>query len=167
MKSKANRVREGWGESGDPQPLEGERSEPEGGGGSPGLKALEPEVVPGPQRRRFSPEYKLRVLREADACRHAGEVGALLRREGLYSSHLASWRRAREKGALSGLAPRRRGRKPDPNAARDRQIAKLEKENARLKDQLRKAEKIIEVQKKLSEVLGLETKGLDSSERDG
>lgn len=156
MKSKANQVRQGWATGGDPEPTVDERSEASGGGGAPPVAAPDPEVPPASQRRQFSPEYKLRVLRQADDCRNSGEVGALLRREGLYSSHLSAWRKARERGELAGLKPRKRGRKADPDTARSRQVAKLEKENARLREKLRKAEKIIEVQKKLSEILGLE-----------
>ncbi len=79
-----------------------------------------------------------------------------MRREGLYSSHLTNWRRQREKGALGGLAPRKRGRKPDPATAERRVIAKLNKENERLRGQLKKAQTIIEVQKKLSEILEIQ-----------
>lgn len=117
----------------------------------------DPEVNGKPKRRTFTAEYKLRVLNEAESCRSSGEVGALLRREGLYSSHLTHWRQQREDGALSGLAPRKRGRKlsekrSNPLAA---QVGKLQKENRRLQEQLRKAELIIEVQKKLSITLGI------------
>jgi len=105
----------------------------------------ETEVVGRPQRRRFTAEYKLSVLVEADQCAD-GEVGALLRREGLYSSHLASWRRQREAGQSAALAPGKRGRKADPQAA---ELARLERENARLQAQLQRAELIIDAQKKL------------------
>lgn len=114
----------------------------------------DPEVDSRPQRRQFTAEYKLRVLREADACA-PGELGALLRREGLYSSHLTKWRRQRERGELAALAPQKRGRKPhQPDPAAER-IAALERENARLRQRLQQAEKIIEVQKKVSEILGI------------
>ena len=112
-----------------------------------------PEVEPKAVRRRFGAQYKRSVLEQADRCTNRGDIGALLRREGLYSSHLTNWRRQREEGALGGLAPRKRGRKPDPATAERRVIAKLNKENERLRGQLKKAQTIIEVQKKLSEIL--------------
>ena len=111
-----------------------------------------PEVGVKAERRRFTAEYKLRVLEEADACHQPGEVGALLRREGLYSSHLTTWRQQRDRGALQGLAPAKRGRKSDPQAA---EIARLKRENERLRAKLERAELIIDVQKKVSQMLGL------------
>lgn len=117
--------------------------------------APDPQVVEKARRRRFTGSYKLRILRQAESCTEPGELGALLRREGLYSSHLTKWRRQREAGALAGLSPKKRGRKArpvDPLAAR---VAELERENGRLRQKLQRAETIIEVQKKLSEVLGL------------
>ena len=114
----------------------------------------DPEVVPKARRRRFSSAYKLRILREYQACREPGEKGALLRREGLYSSNLVTWRRQREQGELSGLAPKKRGLKADPQAA---EIARLRRENEGLRTRLQQAELIIEVQKKVSQILGLET----------
>jgi len=106
----------------------------------------DPEVPEKAKRRRFSAQYKLRILREAEACSEPGEVGALLRREGLYSSHLASWRQQREEGALAALS-KKRGRKPKRPSAEARRVAELERENERLRRQLQKAETIIEVQK--------------------
>ena len=103
------------------------------------------EVVARAQRRRFSAEYKLRILQEADRCA-PGELGALLRREGLYSSNLSKWRRQRQAGQLAGLRPNKRGRKVD---ARAQEVTRLERENARLQVQLERAEAIIETQKKL------------------
>ncbi len=89
----------------------------------------DPEVVPRAERRKFSAEYKLRVLAEADACTRPGEIGALLRREGLYRSHLDKWRKARREGTLQALSPQKRGPKADPQAA---EIARLQRENERL-----------------------------------
>lgn len=111
----------------------------------------------------FTAEYKRRVLDEADACREPGEVGALLRREGLYSSHLSAWRRQREKALAAGLGPRKRGRRPakDPQAER---AERLERENARLRRQLDEAKAIIDIQKKVSQLLGI--KLADVSERE-
>ena len=106
-----------------------------------------------PKRRRFTPEYKVRIVEEADACTQLGEIGALLRREGLYSSHLTEWRRAYRSGAAERLAGRRRGpQRQDPLV---REKAQLEQQVARLEHRLRQAEKIIEVQKKVSELLGI------------
>jgi transposase-like protein len=112
----------------------------------------DPEVVVKPARRHFTAEYKQRILQEAAACTRPGEVGALLRREGLYSSHLTTWRQQRRRGELHGLTPAQRGRKADPQAV---EIARLQRENERLKAQLERAELIIDVQKKLSQMLGL------------
>jgi transposase len=109
----------------------------------------DPQAVPKAERRHFSTEYKVRILAEADACTERGEIGALLRREGLYSSHLDKWRKQR---AMGQLGPQKRGRKADPQAA---EVTRLRLENERLQIRLQQAETIIEVQKKLSELLGL------------
>ncbi len=114
----------------------------------------DPEVTAKAQRRTFSPEYKLRILDAAVMCCQPGERGALLRREGLYSSHLTHWRRERRDGALAGLKPKKRGPKSDPLVVEN---AQLKREIARLQAQLERAETIIEVQKKLSQLLGLPT----------
>jgi len=120
------------------------------------MEVRETEVVAKATRRRFTAEYKRRVLQEAERAQAPGEVGALLRREGLYSSHLASWRAARERGEVAGLAAKRRGPKPKPRDERDRRIAELERETGRLRRHLERAEAVIEVQKKLSILLGVE-----------
>jgi transposase len=115
----------------------------------------DPEVVERAVRRRFPGAYKLRVLKEAEACSETGQLGTLLRREGLYSSHLTVWRRQAEQGTLEGLSPRRRGpkgRRPNPLSKR---VDVLEKENRHLRHQLKQAETIIEVQKKISEMFHL------------
>ncbi len=109
------------------------------------------EVVAKPVRRRFTAEYKLRILRTAEHC-SPGELGALLRREGLYSSHLTTWRRQREAGQLAGLAPKKRGPKPNPQAD---DLARLRRENERLQTRLQQAEAIIDAQKKLAQLFGL------------
>ncbi len=122
-----------------------------------------PEVDEKPKRRRFTADYKLRILREADACRGDGDIGALLRREGLYSSNLAAWRHQRDEIALKGLSSRKRGRK----AKRvDPRVRELEHENARLRGRLKKAETILEIQKKASELLGISLENPDSEEND-
>jgi transposase len=122
----------------------------------------DPEVSEKKQRRRFTAEYKLRILQEAGQCAEPGQLGALLRREALYSSHLTTWRRQREEGTLQGLSPKKRGRKAKPADPSAERIAKLEKENLRLTLNLRKAEIIIEAQKKISEILGID-QNLDNS----
>jgi transposase-like protein len=113
----------------------------------------DPEVAAKPTRRRFTAEYKLQILREADREREVGAIGALLRREGLYSTHLTAWRRERERGALEGLRARRRGPKPDPTQELRQHVAALERDKQRLQERLRQAEVIIAAQKKLSEIL--------------
>ena len=143
-----------------------ERSESTVSGGAEGAGAGAPavpsvivvadsEVSEKARRRRFSAEYKLRVLREADVCSEPGEIGALLRREGLYSSHMGLWRRQRDDGTLQGLAPRKRGRKIKAKNPLSKKVAELERENERLKRRLKQAETIIDVQKKVSQILGI------------
>jgi transposase-like protein len=123
----------------------------------------DPEVPEKAKRRRFSAKYKLRILREADACTKKGQLGALLRREGLYSSHLTTWRRQREEGSLQGLAPKKRGRKPNKNRKSKRE-AQLERENRRLRKKLEQAETIIEIQKKVAALLGNPIESPESDE---
>jgi transposase-like protein len=118
----------------------------------------DPEVVATPKQRRFTAKEKLRILEEADACAEPGELGALLRREGIYSSYLSRWRRERERGQSQALSPKRRGPKLPANSELTRELAKLRRENERLQARLAQAEAIIEAQKKLSEVLGLAPK---------
>jgi len=113
----------------------------------------EPEVPERARRRRYTAEYKLGVLGEADACAEPGQIGALLRREGLYSSLLSQWREQRRAGALNGLTPRKRGRKLRRSAEAKR-IEQLESENSRLRKELRQAQLIIGVQKKVARLLG-------------
>jgi transposase-like protein len=123
----------------------------------------DPAVPEKPVRRRFTAEYKLRILREADQCTESGQLGALLRRDGLYSSHLTAWRQQRNEGALAGLAPQRRGRKAAPDAPLVAENERLKRDNQRLTARLRQAETIIEVQKKLSEILGIPLPPLNSN----
>ncbi len=110
------------------------------------------EVVAKAKRRQHPAEYKLRILREIDECKGCGEVGALLRREGLYSSLVSKGREQRERGSLTGLSGHRRGPKVDSNAA---ELARLQRENKRLQEQLERAELIIDVQKKVARLLGV------------
>jgi transposase-like protein len=122
--------------------------------GTPTAALPDPEVRPKAKRRQFTAEYKKRILDEADACTTPTQRGALVRREGLYSSHLNSWRRQRDQGILDGLTPKKRGVKPDPLALEN---AQLRREIEQLQAQLHRAETIIEVQKKVSQLLGLPT----------
>ncbi len=116
-----------------------------------------PEVNEKPIRRQFTAEYKLRIIEEADGCTDQGQVGELLRREGLYSSHLSNWRRLRGEGSLASLKPKRRGRKRKPNDEAAQKLEQLERENQRLTERLRQAETIIDVQKKVCDLLGIAT----------
>ena len=113
----------------------------------------DPEVPEKAKRRQFSAAYKLRVLQEADRRRKGGDLGALLRREGLYSSHLAAWRQQRDQGLLAGLAARRRGR--PAGSERETELARLRRDNEQLRRQLAAAGTVIEIQKKVSTLLGL------------
>ncbi len=126
------------------------------------------EVVVNPERaqgrakrRQHSAEYKLRILREIDECKGKGEVGALLRREGLYSSLVSKWREQRERGGVAGLSGHRRGPKVDANAV---EVARLQRENKRLQEKLERAELIIDVQKKVARLLGVPLTDSDLSE---
>jgi len=114
----------------------------------------EVEVAAKATRRRFTLEYKRRIVREADGCKTPGALGALLRREGLYSSHLTTWRAARDRGELAGTAPKKRGPTPHLPDPRDNKIVELERETARWRQRAERAEALVEVQKKLSALLG-------------
>lgn len=116
--------------------------------------AAETEVVAKAQRRRFTAEYKRRIVREADRCSTPGAIGALLRREGLYSSHLTTWRAARDRGELEGLAPKKRGPKAPPPDPRDKKIAEQEREIGKWRKRAERAEALVEVQKKVAALLG-------------
>jgi transposase-like protein len=117
--------------------------------------ANETEVTAKAQRRRFTAAEKLRVLREADRCTKPGELSAMLRREGLYSSHLSTWRAARSRGELAGLTPRARGPKAKPVDPRDKKLVEQTREIARLQARLERAEGLIAVQKKVAQLLGI------------
>jgi transposase len=139
-----------------------ERGEPPRRGGEPNGGANnraadspipDPEVLARPQRRRFTPAYKARVVEEAQRCTQSGELGALLRREGLYSSALTQWRRQYQSGALQGFQEAKRGRKRTRDA-RDQELERLQRENERLNKKLGQAELIIEIQKKVAALLG-------------
>lgn len=146
-----------------------EESEGPAPGGRPArvgtAAAPDPEVLEKPLRRRFTAEYKLGVLRQADACgQEPGRIGELLRREGLYASHLTTWRRQREQESLDALAPKKRGRKARQNDPLVQENLRLRRENERLAARLQQAETIIDVQKKVSEILGIPLNSLDSTE---
>lgn len=118
-------------------------------------RPIDSEVPEKPVRRRFDAAYKQRIVEEADGCSQAGELGLLLRREGLYASLLSTWRRQRDEGVLAGLAPKRRGRKAKRKDAAALENERLRRENERLAQRLKQAETIIEVQKKVSEILAV------------
>ena len=122
----------------------------------------DPEVVPRAKRRQFTAEYKLRIIREADACAEPRQIGSLLRREGLYSSYLSKWRQQREEGQLQALSSRKRGRKSRGPSVTE--LAELQRENERLRARLAQTEIIIDVQKKLSKLLGLTADSTESDE---
>jgi len=147
-----------------------ERGEPQRSGGEPNAgadnrpaAAPDPEVSARPHRRRFTPAYKARIVEEAQRCTGPGQVGALLRREGLYSSALTQWRRQYQAGALQGLQDDKRGRKPTRDA-RDAELQRLRHDNERLNKKLRQAELIIEIQKKVAAMLGNPIETLPNTE---
>jgi len=123
----------------------------------------DPEVAARPKRRRFSAAYKARVVEEAEGCTEPGDIGALLRREGLYSSHLAQWRQLYRAGALQALRDDRRGRKPTKHPLED-EVARLHKHNERLARRLEQAEMIIEIQKKVASMLGIPLNSVENEE---
>lgn len=129
--------------------------EPNGGANNPAAEgpAPDPEVSVKPQRRRFTPAYKARIVQEAQRCTDPGQIGSLLRREGLYSSALTQWRRQYQSGALQALKDDKRGRKRTRDA-REKELEHLQRENKRLNKKLRQAELIIEIQKKVAAMLG-------------
>ena len=122
-----------------------------------------PEVKSTKKRRKLTANYKLWVVQEADKCSRPGEIGGLLRREGLYSSQLAAWRRQREAGELAGLKAQPRGRKTAVSEP-EKEVARLKRENEQLKERLRRADLIIEAQKKLNQLLDSLKNQLESSE---
>jgi transposase-like protein len=120
------------------------------------MKTPDTEVPAKARRRRFTAEYKQKVLREAERCRRPGEIGALLRREGLYSSHLVAWRAARAQGERAGLEAKRRGTKPRVRESQSQRVAELEREVGRWKRRAERAEILVELQKKVASILGIE-----------
>jgi len=131
----------------------------------PAPAAANPEVSERPRRRTFTAKEKQRILQEADLATGAGEIGALLRREGLYSSHLTDWRRQRDAGILNGLTPVRRGPKPIEANPLAVELAKAQQENAKLRLRLERAEAIIDLQKKVSDLLGMPLAPIESDAR--
>lgn len=129
------------------------------------MSPLDPEVPEKKARRKFTAKYKLQILQEADACTEPGQLGAFLRSKGLYSSNLTTWHRQREEGLLDALSPKKRGRKEKEKNPLAQKVAELERENARLKRKLKKAETIIDVQKKISEILGISQEPTEDEKR--
>ena len=140
---------------------EGERSEPKRNGEIPILKNFQEgrraipnsEVLEKPKRRRFSAAYKAQIVQKAEGCKEPGQIGALLRREGLYSSQLTEWRKQYRTSA--GLQEKKRGRKPKQSAL-EKENEKLKKQITHLEERLEKAETIIDIQKKISKLLGIQ-----------
>jgi hypothetical protein len=124
-------------------------------GNAPSGARPDPEVVATARRRQFTSGDKIRILDAADRCTQPGEIGALLRKEGIYSSHLATWRKQRAADERAALEPKKRGHKADPTQAEDRRVLLLTQENDRLRHKLAHANAIIDVQKKLCALLGL------------
>jgi transposase len=146
---------------------EGERSEPERATEpDDGVATPDPEVVQRAVRRHFTATYKQRILSEVDAAADTRTIGRILRREGLYSSHLASWRKTRDQSQRVALEPKKRGPKPIPKNPLQAENAKLTRENARLNKKLRRAELIIDLQKKVSQILGITLPVLEESDDD-
>ena len=133
-----------------------ERSDevPSTGASSARVVRPDPEVVAKPKRRRFTAEYRLRIVEEAERCTEPGDVGRLLRREGLYSSHLTKWREARRDGALRGLRSKKRGTKPKAMNPLASKVRELEAKVARLEKDLHTAHTILDVQEKVAGLLG-------------
>jgi transposase-like protein len=157
-----------------PEQSEGERSETSRNGGAtipvadPAPRdsgVANPEVRDKAVRRRFTATYKRRILQEADQC-GSGGIAALLRREGLYSSHLTTWRKLRKTGEIAGLEPRKRGKKPVPRNPLAGEMQRLTRENQRLQKRLHQAETIVAVQKKLCDLLGLTVPPIEQNESD-
>jgi len=169
LKSKLKQLEPKQAESAAPQRREGERSEPDRSGGAADSGGAAPAPIPDPEvpakakRRQFTAEYKRSILDEAETCRDEGAIGALLRREGLYSSHLTTWRRQREQGEREALTPKKRGRKSTANPLAE-EIQRLRAENTRLSRRLEQAELIIDVQKKVSALLGISLPEVKSGE---
>lgn len=143
-------------------PLNGSSQAPENKAAENAREPSSAEVLARPDRRRFPKEYKLRILQEVDRC-PGGQIGALLRREGIYSSHLTRWRKKRDQGALVALTPKKRGPPSTVNPLA-RRVAELERERNRLHARLSQAEAIIDIQKKVAEILGIPLKTLPSGD---
>lgn len=126
----------------------------------------DPEIPAKAQRRHFTAEYKRHIVELANAATEPGAIGALLRSEGLYSSHLVEWRRQYREGALAKLKRKKRGRKAEPNAAERKRIEELERENARLRRKLEQAERVIEIQKKVSDLMEIDLETDEDTELD-
>jgi transposase-like protein len=138
-----------------PAPSQGARRASEEGAGGGAARVPDPEVVATAKRRQYSASEKRRIVAAADACKGPGERGALLRREGVYSSMLSTWRKQLARAGETALAPQRRGPKPDPARPERLRIEKLEREKARLERELAQARLIIDVQKKVAALLGM------------
>ena len=167
--SNARKVLRGVRAFASPEGSESERSELErtdGDANAAPTPLSDPEVLARPVRRRFTAEYKRRILAEADAAGEPGAIGAMLRREGLYSSQLGQWRDARSRAEHAAFEPKKRGPKAAPKDPRDAELVRLIRANTKLEKKLRKAELIIDLQKKVSQILGITLPALENIDDD-
>ena len=159
MKTKAiNQSNKGTGEAFPEGSPEGARRATGGDPSAAKIPIFSPpdsEVTGKRPRRKFTAKYKLRILKKADVCIEPGQLGVLLRQEGLYSSNLTTWRKQRDEGLLVAMSPKKRGRKAQPKNSLASEVARLQNENQKLKNKLKQAELIIDAQKKISEILGI------------
>jgi transposase-like protein len=160
-----------WGERSGGERSEAEQSDPQGAARDEAslrpVSPPDPEVTEKAVRRRFTAKYKLEILKEADRLKNKpGEIGELLRREGLYSSHLSTWRKQRDEGTLRALSGKKRGRKKKKSDPLERRVKEVERENRKLRRKLEQAETIIEIQKKVAALLGIPLDTPGSGEND-
>jgi transposase-like protein len=128
------------------------------------MEYVTPEVSERPVRRQFTAEYKLQVLRELDGCKELGDVGRVLRREGLYSSLVSCWRQVRDRGSVAELAPKKRGRKVEATNPLAAKYILLEREHRKLEKKLQRAELLLDIQKKIADLLGISLEKPESDE---
>ena len=170
MKTNKQKTKNGQHTSPVVEPTEGARratgvgSTTGGGSGDDDCSFPDPEVPENKPRRKFTAKYKLRILDQVEACTKPGQIGELLRREGLYSSSLTTWRRQKAEGILQAMKQKKRGRKIKKSNPLSSEVAQLQREKRQLQQKLKQAELIIEAQKKISEILGI-TQNIDENER--
>lgn len=129
-------------------------------------KPADPEVLEKPVRRKFTAAYKLKIVEAAERCSELGQIGALLRREGLYSSQLSTWRNQQQQGQLQALEDNKRGRKASIPQLVQKELEQLRRENQRLREKMQQAELIIDIQKKASQLMGISLSPVNHDESD-